>query len=91
MSLLSVTLLVQSSALLAAVIPKLVRGAPNGLIGFVAVVFASVYWFPRRWSGMELISFGYLVAFAVFEIFVYLLLWAAVVLIRNAGEAASGG
>ncbi len=91
MSLLSLTLLVQSSAILAAAFPKLVRRAPDGSIGFVAVMFASVYWFPRRWSAMELISFGYLVAFVVFEIFVYLLLWATVVLVRNAREAASGG
>jgi hypothetical protein len=91
MSLLAVTLLVQACALVAATVPKLIRSAPNAPIGFVVVVFASLYWFPKRWSGMEYISCGYLVALVVFEVVVYLLLWAIVILIHNARESASGG
>ncbi len=91
MTMLVSTLLVQAGAFVAAALPKLFRRPFNSPIGFVAVVFGSVYWFPTRWSGMELISFAYLIGFLVFEVLVYLLALAAVGLLRQAHEAASGG
>ncbi len=94
MTLLLPTLLVQVgafvAALVAALVPKFLRRRFNSAIGFVAVVFGAVHWFPECWSGMELISFAYLAGFLLFEILIYVFLMAGVYLLRQAHEAASG-
>jgi hypothetical protein len=90
LTLLLATLLVQACAAVAAALPKLFRQPVSSAAGFVGLVFATFFWFPARWAGMELVSLAYMAGFLFFEFLVFLMIWSVVVLLRQARDAAAG-
>jgi hypothetical protein len=84
------TLVVQLLGAVVLVTPLIVRKRADYLAtavaGGVAVLIASLFCFPKRWGGMELISLGYFIFFLCIQSLIYFLLCVLVVLVRNLRE-----
>jgi hypothetical protein len=88
LGLIGVTLLAQIAGLLVAsasarLVPAMRDSAARVTLHLLAVIAVSVWWFPRHWQRLELISLTFFVFFIAGQAVVALLIFTAGVLLRE--------
>ena len=65
----------------ARVVPGMHDSARRATLHFLTVIAMAIWWFPRQWQNMELVSLGYFVFLAAVQVIVALLIFAAGLLV----------